>query len=121
MCVPAGVFVVVMTSSTDVADGFGNTGVVSVQVAFAGQPSTARATEPLNPVSASTVTVVFVDTPCATVNDDGETFIVKFGGLQVGNLKEPNALCQLKPPFETRYSFVYQKVQSSTGSMRMAE
>ena len=107
-------------SRTEVAVGFGNTGVPNVHVAFAGQPFTARATEPLNPVRASNVTVEFVAVPRATFNDDGETVSVKFGGLHVGNLKEKNALCQLKPPFDTRYSFVYQKVQSSTGSMRMA-
>ena len=110
-----------MTSRTEVAVGLGNTGVPSVQVVFAGQPMTARSTEPLNPLRAVTVTVEFPGAPWAIVNDDGATSIEKFGGLQVGNLKEPNALSQLKLPFETRYSLVYQKVQSSVGSMAIME
>ena len=110
----------VTTSRTEVAVGLGNTGVRSVQLVFAGQPVTVRPTEPLNPLRAVTVTVVFPDVPCATLNDDGLTAIEKFGGMQVANLKEPNAVCQLRLPFDTRYSFVYQNVQSSAGSMRIA-
>ncbi len=35
-------------------------------------------------------------------------------------MKEPMRVCQLKVPLEVRYSLVYQKVQSSTGSTVMA-
>jgi len=118
--VPTLVLEVVKTSSTDVAVGFGVTGVPSVQVVFAGQPVTVRLTAPLNPVRAVTVTVVFPAVPRGTVNEDGLTDSEKFGGLQDVNLKEPNAVCQLKLPFDTKYSLVYQKVQSSAGSIRMA-
>src|SRR5436190_822048 len=36
---------------------------------------------------------------------------------QDGNLNEPIRVCQLKVPFAGMYSFVYQNVQSSVGSM----
>ncbi len=39
--------------------------------------------------------------------------------LQEGNLKEAMRVLQLNVPLVFRYSFVYQKVQSSTGSMLM--
>jgi len=35
------------------------------------------------------------------------------------NLNDPILVCQLKLPLLVRYSFVYQKVQSSAGSMLM--
>ena len=54
------------------------------------------------------------------MNEEGLTDIEKFGGWQAVNLKEPNAVCQLTLPFDTRYSFVYQNVQSSAGSIRIA-
>src|SRR5438552_5398890 len=36
---------------------------------------------------------------------------------QFANLKVPTRVCQLKVPLAVRYSVVYQKVQSSTGSI----
>ncbi len=39
--------------------------------------------------------------------------------LQDGNLNEAMRVCQLNVPFTVRYSVVYQKVQSSTGSIAM--
>ena len=39
--------------------------------------------------------------------------------LQLGNLNVPIRVCQLKLPFAAMYSSVYQKVQSSAGSMLM--
>jgi hypothetical protein len=41
--------------------------------------------------------------------------------LQVLSLKEPMKVAQLNEPLLGRYSFVYQNVQSSLGSMRIAE
>ena len=41
------------------------------------------------------------------------------GPLQVGNLNEAMRVLQLKLPLFAKYWFVYQKVQSSTGSMLM--
>ena len=40
---------------------------------------------------------------------------------QLGNLKEPIRVRQLKLPFADRYSVVYQNVQSSVGSTAMLE
>ena len=37
-------------------------------------------------------------------------------GTHDGNLNVPIRVCQLNEPFVVRYSVVYQKVQSSTGS-----
>ncbi len=39
--------------------------------------------------------------------------------VHAGNLKEEIQVLQLKPPLVLRYSVVYQKVQSSAGSMRI--
>ena len=114
------VAVVAETVSTAVAVGFGLTGESSVHVAFAGQPVRVRSTLPLKPFKAVTVSVVLCVAPCPTVNDDGLAVMETSGGWHVVNLNEPNAVCQLKLPFDTRYSLVYQKVQSSEGSIRMA-
>ena len=46
------------------------------------------------------------------INDVAEEGLL----LQDVNLKEPMRVFQLKEPLVVRYSFVYQKVQSSTGS-----
>ena len=109
------------TVSGDAAVDPSVTGVGSEQVAPEGHPLNERLTVPEYPYNAVAVMVDVAVPTCTIVKGDGFAAIEKFGGVQVGNLKEPNALCQLKPPFETRYSFVYQKVQSSTGSMRIAE
>ena len=46
-------------------------------------------------------------------------FVTTAGGThpQEGNLNEAILVCQLKLPLEGMYSLVYQKVQSSTGSI----
>ena len=118
--VPTLVLPVVVTLRVDVADGLGFTGVERVHVAFAGQPVRERSTLPLNPLRASTVIVLLPDPPCENVNEVGLAEIAKSGGLHESNLNEPNAVAQLKLPVEMRYSFVYQNVQSSLGSMRIA-
>lgn len=43
------------------------------------------------------------------------------GYMQPGNLNDPMRVLQLKVPLVLRYSLVYQNVQSSTGSIAMAE
>ena len=61
--------------------------------------------------------------PCVSVSDVGLGDIEKsgVGGVpQEANLKDPKKVLQLKLPFAGKYSLVYQKVQSSAGSMRMA-
>src|SRR5438045_9610011 len=40
-------------------------------------------------------------------------------GGQFANLNVPMMVCQFQVPFALRYSFVYQKVQSSVGSMNI--
>src|SRR3989442_14550321 len=48
--------------------------------------------------------------------------VVAVGGgrlEQFANLKVPTRVCQLNVPLAVRYSVVYQKVQSSTGSIAM--
>ena len=61
--------------------------------------------------------------PCATVRLLGLAPSEKSDGAggppQPLSLNEPMRVCQLKLPLEARYSFVYQKVQSSDGSTLM--
>src|SRR6266513_29285 len=59
--------------------------------------------------------------PCATVRLAGFALIEKSDGplVQFGNLNDAMRVCQLKLPFEDRYSPVYQNVQSSLGSTLM--
>ena len=96
----------------------------TVQVAFVGQPeTTARLTPLLNPFWEVTVTVEVPWLPCASVSEVGLAEIEKSeagGAPQLLNLKELTKVAQLNDPLLGRYSFVYQKVQSSLGSMRMA-
>ena len=121
--VPVLVLVVVETVSVDVAVGVGVTGVGIEHVAPDGQPVTLRPTLPLNPFKAVTVTVEVPDPPCVSASELGLRDNEKsgVGGTpQEANLKDPKKVLQLKLPFACKYSFVYQKVQSSAGSMRMA-
>ena len=57
--------------------------------------------------------------PCASVRLAGFALIEKSSGVvppQLGNLKEPMRVCQLKLPLLGMYSLTYQNVQSSVGS-----
>jgi hypothetical protein len=69
-----------------------------------------------------TTAVEIVDVPlppCTTLSDAGLADIVKSDGPvapQPANLNDASRVCQLKLPFDARYWFVYQNVQSSTGS-----
>ncbi len=65
------------------------------------------------------MTLYDVDPPTATVALEGVADTVKSGDAvvpQPATLNVPMRVCQLNAPFETRYSFVYQNVQSSLGS-----
>ena len=55
----------------------------TVQVAFVGQPETARLTPLLNPFWEVTVTVEVPWLPCASVSDVGLAEIEKFGAVTV--------------------------------------
>ena len=70
------------------------------------------------------IVVPIVDVPLApwaTLTLAGLALIAKSDGpvVQLGNLNDAIRVCQLKLPFEDRYSPVYQKVQSSLGSTLM--
>ena len=60
--------------------------------------------------------------PWAIVREEGEAPMVKSGVElpQLGNLKFAMRVFQLKVPFVLMYSWVYQNVQSSTGSTCIA-
>jgi len=87
-----------------------------------GKPLTLRLTDCAAPlVTAVEIVEVPLD-PCTTVSALGLAPIEKSDCCvppQLGNLKEPIRVCQLKLPDEARYSSVYQNVQSSEGSTLM--
>jgi hypothetical protein len=124
---PEGVLEAAVTVRVDVAELLAG-GVTEAgfkpQVAFAGQPETPRLTELLNPAVEATVMVDIPDgPPCVMENDGGLADTAKSGvggAPQPANLNEPMWVLQLKVPSIFKYWFVYQKVQSSAGSMRMA-
>jgi hypothetical protein len=66
--------------------------------------------------------VVTVNVP-ALLSVNVALFALVIAGAAIGtqdeNLNEPTRVCQLNVPFVVRYSVVYQKVQSSTGSTTM--
>jgi hypothetical protein len=105
----------------DVDAGFG----LNVPVAPLGSPLALRLTAPLNPLVGVMDTEYDVDPPaCGKVWLDGDAFSEKSGVAdtpQPASLNVPMRVCQLKAPFEARYSFVYQNVQSSDGSTLMLE
>ena len=89
-----------------------------------GTPETLRLMVSADPL---TSVVLMVEVPwafCASVRLLGLALIEKSlaggGPPQFGSLKEPMRVLQLKLPVAFRYSLVYQKVQSSTGSTVIA-
>jgi hypothetical protein len=98
---------------------------LTLQAAPEGQPETNRLTGLLNRLVDVTEMVEPAEAPpWVTDNDEGFADIVKSGvavAPQPGNLKDPIAVLQLNEPLTASYMFVYQKVQSSLGSMRKAE
>ena len=97
---------------------------LSVHVALVGQPLRVRLIVSDNPFSEVTVTVdVAAAPPCMAETELGEAEIEKSGlggPPQFGNLNEAIAVLQSKEPLTAWYWFVYQNVQSSAGSMRIA-
>src|SRR5207247_2068351 len=111
--VAAGVEVVTVKVDVDEV-GFGE----KLPPAPEGRPLDVRVTDPAPPVG-TTVTSYVVEPPAVTVRDDGVAEIVKSGvgvAPQPGNLNDVIHVLQFQVPFVFRYSFVYQNVQSSTGS-----
>lgn len=97
--------------------------VPKVAVTPAGRPDAESDTEPVNPFSGLTVMVLLPLLPCVTLSEVGDADSEKSGVAvppQPVNLKFAIRVLQLKVPLAFRYSVVYQKVQSSTGSTEMA-
>jgi hypothetical protein len=118
--VPAGVVDVVATVSVAGVPGGTELGLTE-QVAFAGQPEAIdKATLLEKPFNAATLIEEVGDWPALTVAEVGFVDTEKSGDAVPHplNLKEPIRVLQLNAPDDCRYSFMYQKVQSSDGSMR---
>jgi hypothetical protein len=95
----------------------------NVAVTPAGRPDADKLTVPVNPFSGVTVTVLVPVEPWTTLTLLGEAETEKsgVGGVpQFGNLKLAMRVFQLNEPVVFMYSWVYQNVQSSTGSIVMA-
>jgi hypothetical protein len=92
--VPVLVLVVVEMVNVDVVVGV--TGVGSEQVAPVGQLVTLRATLPLNPFNAVTVTVDVVVPPWVTVTDDGAAATEKSGAGAVVPVQASTSVMRLQ-------------------------
>jgi len=92
---------------------------LKLTVTPAGWPDALNATDCAAPLVTAVLIVDVPLPPCPTDRLFGFALIEKSDGcaLQPGNLNDAIRVCQLNVPFEARYSFVYQKVQSSEGSM----
>src|SRR6266704_2570112 len=87
-----------------------------------GNPLMVRLTVPAYPLEGVIVTLYVVFAPGSTVADEGVALMEKSGvgaPPQEGNLNVAMRVLQLNVPLVCKYSFVYQKVQSSTGSTLM--
>ena len=102
----------------------GVTGLVeNAAVTPLGKPVALRVVAELKPFRLVMVMVLVPFDPCVMVSELGEAPIVKSGEAvlpQPGNLKLVMRVFQLNVPVVFMYSWVYQKVQSSTGSTCMA-
>ncbi len=97
-------------------------GGVKLPVAPEGKPLTLKPTLPLNPLEGVTATVYMALVPGFTVTEEGVALMEKSGvgaPPQEGNLNDAMRVLQLNVPLASKYSFVYQRVQSSTGSTLM--
>src|SRR5438067_3269378 len=95
-----------------------------VAVAPAGVPLTERSMVSAVPDTSAVEMVLVPVAFCPSVSAFGlaemeKSFVTC--GPQLGNLKDPIRVFQLKEPFAGRYSVVYQKVQSSEGSTAIIE
>src|SRR4029453_4951392 len=87
-----------------------------------GSPEALRVLAALNPLRLVTVIVLVPNPPAGIVSDAGGAAMEKSGAggpPHVENLNEAMRVLQLKVPLVLRYSCVYQKVQSSLGSIVM--
>src|SRR5262252_1414840 len=98
----------------------GVTGLVeNAAVTPFGRPDVPRVVAELNAFRLVMVMVLVPLLPCVTVSEEGLAPMVKSGvpvPPQLGNLKFAMRVFQLNIPLTWRYSWVYQNVQSSTGS-----
>ena len=87
----------------------------------AGTPLTLSVTACAEPLMTAVLIVLGAEPPDATVSDEGFAEIEKsFVGVvppQLGNLKLAIRVFQLNVPLAGMYSFAYQNVQSSAGSI----
>ena len=115
---PVGVDAVVWIVRVDAPPPF-TEGGANVHVVFAGHPVVLNVTVSLNPPEGVTVTANVVELGLTTRFLGGVALIVKSPTpeSQDANLTEPMRVLQLKDPFACKYSLVYQKVQSSAGSI----
>src|SRR5579859_3210324 len=96
---------------------------LKLAVTPAGRPEADKLTLPVKPLVGLTVIVVAPLLPWVTERLVGDEESVKSGVAalpQFANLKLAMRVFQLNEPVVFMYSFVYQKVQSSTGSTVMA-
>ena len=95
--------------------------VLKLAPAPVGKPLALNVTVPVNPFTAPTVAVYEVPLPCVTLWEDGVAARVKSAAVepQEGKRKDAKWVAQLKLPLLGRYSLLYQKVQSSEGSIAM--
>ena len=102
----------------------GVTGLVeNAAVTPLGNPLALSVVAELKPLRLVIVIVLVPFEPCVIVKELGEAPMVKSGVPvlpHVGNLKLAIRVLQLNVPVVFKYSCVYQKVQSSTGSTCMA-
>jgi hypothetical protein len=99
--------------------GGGVTGFAEkLAVTPAGKPATLRVTGLLKVPALSTRIFTRPDSPVATVSFRGLGLTVNW--MHSGLANEAMRVLQLKDPFAVRYSVVYQKVQSSSGSTAIA-
>ena len=122
--VPGVVLVVVPTDNVEEPEPDIEGGLkVGVMVELVGDMLADRTIVPEKLFKAEVVTVKFPGAPCVTAAELGEADIVKSGVADPpheSNLNEAIWVFQLNVPFAAKYSFVYQNVQSSLGSIRMA-
>ena len=89
-------------------------------VAPAGTPLTVSVTDCAAPLVTDVLIALVPEFPCATVNEVGFAEIEKSlttAPPQPGSVNDAIRVFQLNVPLAGMYSFAYQKVQSSTGSI----
>jgi len=96
---------------------------LSEALAPLGTPETARLTVPAVPLVTAVEMLIEPLVPCTRLKLVGLAEIEKSlpaDAAQPGSLNEAMRVFQLNAPLLERYSFVYQNVQSSLGSMAIA-